>query len=269
LPDDKVERLEKFFRELHDEAEELLQKHEIYKILSYGWADEDTPDKEFIGLAIWQMSPPFKHDLVSLMGNRTPTYSPTKRDEILLQNGDDFVGAMLFARRSLGVALCFAAISEPNAFGGNEEFWQEYATTLMWLNIASDRLRDFFLMARFGQRKKQYGLAKSYSEPFTKAAQGASGNLQECLVQLSHITEELQKHRKDRDEVVHEVATITAHRAIELLRKQRTLANGQQESTTFRDEALPPAIDKMKLWYGRLVKAGTLIFEFEGSSRSS
>src|SRR6266571_896336 len=159
MPDNKVERLKKCFRELHNEAEELLQKHEIYEILSYGWADEDTPDKEFIGLAVWQMSPPFKHDLASLMGNRTPTYFPTKRDEILLTNSDDFEGAMHSARRALGMALCLATISEPDAFGGNEEFWQEYATTLMWLNIASDRLRDFFLMAGFEQDKDQYGSA--------------------------------------------------------------------------------------------------------------
>jgi NADH dehydrogenase/NADH:ubiquinone oxidoreductase subunit G len=138
------------------------------------------------------------------------------------------------------------------------------------INIASDRLRDFFLMAKFGQTKKQYQKKNkeraAYAQPFKEAIQGASSNLQKCLVELSDIAKELQKHRSQRNRLVHRVATITARRSIDLLREQRRSASktsSQAETPTFQDEALTPAIEAMKLWYRRLVTAGSLTFEFE------
>jgi hypothetical protein len=92
LPDERVDRLKKVLGALHDEAEELLQKHEVYEMLSCGWADEETPDSNYVGLAMWQMNPPFKHDWGIFMEGRIPSYVPTKEDEVLLANGEDFVG---------------------------------------------------------------------------------------------------------------------------------------------------------------------------------
>jgi hypothetical protein len=153
MPDQKRERLKSCLKVLHDEAEELLAKNELWS--SYGWQDEDTPDPEYAGIAMWELNPPFEHDYGFLLEGRTPKHTPTKREEILLGNGEDLMAALAFARSSIGMALCFSEESVPDSgddkfWLGNDEFWQEYATTLMWLNIASDRLRDFFLMARFG-----------------------------------------------------------------------------------------------------------------------
>jgi hypothetical protein len=281
LPDERSERLKSLLGVLHDEGEELLVQHKVRDVSSYGWQDADTPDSEYIGIAMWEMNPPFEHDWGTLLEGRPPKYTPTKRDEILLTNGEDLIATMMFARRSIGMTLCFAAVSTPDAIGGNDEFWQEHATTLMWLNIASDRLRDFFLMARFGQKKEQYEeryrqenntKRVPYSAPFKTSTQGSPNNLSNCLDQLAQLADNLQKHRRERNDRVHEVATMTAQRSIHLLREQRRLAITTKSHRSpifprFQDEPLPPEIEVMKLWFGRLVKATSLVFEFEYFSR--
>jgi hypothetical protein len=273
LPDEKLERLKSLLKVLQDEAEELLVQNKVWDVSGFGWQDADTPDAEYFGIAMWEMNPPFEHDWGTLLEGRIPKYPPTQRDEILLGNGEDLIATMIFARRSLGMALCFAAVSDPKIVGGNDEFWQEYATILMWLNIASDRLRDFFLMAQFGLKKKQYEkryreenstTTVPYSAPFKAATEEAS-NLSKCLSELAQLAENLQKHRHERNDRVHEIATIAAQRSIDLLREQRRLAGKTKSQTgpVFHDEALPPAIEAMKLWFGRLMKATALVFEFE------
>jgi hypothetical protein len=274
LPHERLERLKSLLGVLHDETEQLLVEHKVWDVSSYGWEDADTPSGEYFGIAIWEMNPPFKHDWGTLLEGHTPRHHPTERDEILLRNGEDLIATMIFARRSIGMALCFAAVSDPNITAGNDEFWREYATTLMWLNIASDRLRDFFLMARFEQNKKQYEKryreenntsTVPYSAPFKAATEGAASHQSKCLDELAQLAENLQKHRRERNDRVHEIATIAAQRSIDLLREQRRLGGKptNQASPIFHDEALSPAVETMKLWFGRLMKATSLVFEFE------
>jgi hypothetical protein len=271
MPDNEMVRLKSLLEVLHDEAEKLLAKHEIWS--SYGWRDEDTPDSEYAGIAMWELNPPFEYDWNSLFEGRTPRQTPTRRQETLMASGEDLIAAMTFARRSLGIALCFAEVSNPDNVGGNEEFWQEYATTLMWLNIASDRLREFFLMARFGETKQEHDeryrqshgtYRVPYSAPF-KEKIDPSSDLKICLEQLSTLADNLQEHRRERNDRVHKVATITAQRSIDLLREQRRVSERAAAETgpTFHDEALTPAIEAMKLWFGRMMKATSLVFEFE------
>ena len=119
----------------------------------YGWSGPNTPSDEYVGLAMWLTDPPFQHDDEALTSEgKVVSYEPTKRDEVLLRNGEDFVGTMEFARHSLGMALCYQGVENQkyNIFG-KAPFWHALATSLLWLNIASDRLRDYFLMARFEQ----------------------------------------------------------------------------------------------------------------------
>jgi len=62
----------------------------------------------------------------------------------------------MFARRSIGLALCYGGSVAPRSLDDSEEFWHEYTTSLQWLNIACDRLRDCFVATAFRQTKKQY-----------------------------------------------------------------------------------------------------------------
>jgi hypothetical protein len=279
---ERLEHLKFLLEQLRNEAEELLKEHSIWDVSAYGWQDADTPDADYGGIAMWEMNPPFEHDWGTLLEGRTPKYAPSKRDEVLLKSGENLIATMMFARRSLGMALCFAAVSQPDVVGGNDEFWQEYATTLMWLNIASDRLRDFFLMARFGQIRDQYHDAYRkahnpkdyrvpYSAPFKAPTEDVAINLRSCLEELSGLSENLQDHRRDRGDRVHEIATMSAQRSMELLHEQNRLASKTKnpKDLLFHDESLPPAIEAMKLWFGRLIKATSLALSSSISIESS
>ncbi len=283
MPDEVSERLEKLLATIRDEAEQLLNKHEVYS--RYGWLDEDTPDPEYIGYPMWELTPPFEHDWMGLQRGGTVTYEPTEMDEVLLRNGEDFLGSMEFARRSLGMALSYAAVARPKSqIWDNQEFWHEYATTLQWLNIASDRLRDYFLVARFERTREKYKKSKArghkYAWPFKVPLKSAPDNIQELLNKLSLIAPELEDHRKVRDAIVHEVATQAAQMSITILREQRELAKSVKKGETIPvpttryedleahiasipDDPVAQEVENMKLWYTRLVKAGSLVFEFE------
>jgi hypothetical protein len=281
LPDEIAERLRKPLASIHDEAERLLVAHAVYDVSSYGWLGPDMSDPEYVGYAMWALSPPFEHDWEGLQPGGTVVYAPTERDEALLRNGEDFIGTMEFARRSLGVALCYATVAQPNShISEHREFWHEYATTLQWLNIASDRLRDYFMVARF-QAEKKYKKNKErgrrYAAPFQEPLESAPDDIKELLSNLSRIAAELEDHRTVRDGIVHRVATQTAQVSITVLREQRELAKKgdiipvpamtyddlKAHIETIPDDPVEKEVANMKLWYNHLIKAGSLVFEFE------
>jgi hypothetical protein len=292
LPDNaSSEGLKKLLAAIDEEAERLLRAHHIYDVLSYGWSGPDTPNDEYVGLAMWSTQPPFEPDWEALTSEGKPvTYAPTKSDEVLLRNGEDFVGTMEFARHSLGLALCYSCIENQkyNIFG-RAPFWHAIATGLLWLNIASDRLRDYFLMARFGQNAKAYSKsyknknqtkeAPSFAAPFEDALKSATPDNLEILTNVVHLAKKLRAYRSDRNVIVHEVASKSAAASIDALREQRELAKSGKpvQFATFNyeealaadaaDTTVASAIERMKSWYGDLVKTSSLAFEFEYRSR--
>jgi hypothetical protein len=277
----EINQLKTLLSNLEQETGQLLSKNKIYDILDYGWLNQDTPDPEHIGHAIWQTDPPFEHEWESFFNQRRVTYTPTKRDEVFLRNGEDFAGCMIFARRSLGMALCYMATSDlENLLGNDTEFWHECSSALVWLNVASDRLREYLLMAAFGQTKEQYARKfpkVPYVEPFKQALSKAlSDDLRETLRKLLDLATIIQKHRRRRNKLVHEVATRTAERSLEMLRQQRAEATREQAVGSIppyhlhiTDDAKQRAItlERAKQWYANLVDASSLVFEFEYFSR--
>ncbi len=286
------ERLKILLTELDEEADRLLCTHRIWTLHGYAWDGLDTPSGEYVGLAMWELNPPFEPDWQALVnGGQIVNYEPTKRDEVLLQNGEDFLGTMEFARHSLGLALCYASVADQkyNIFG-KAPFWQSVATTLTWLNVASDRLRDYFLMAAFGQNKGTYSESyklrnqtkesPSFAVPFEEAAASALTDKKKILGTLVDLAGKLQSYRKDRNAIVHEIASKSAEVSVSTLREQRELARARKprqfehldmEELDARDKAdttVSSEIERMKAWYACLVKAGSLIFEFEYWSRT-
>jgi hypothetical protein len=285
------ERLKMLLTELDEEADRLLCTHKIWTLHGYAWDGLDTPSDEYVGLAMWELNPPFEPDWQALMNRgQIVDYEPTKRDEVLLQNGEDFVGTMEFARQSLGMALCYASVGDQkyNIFG-KAPFWQSVATTLTWLNVASDRLRDYFLMAAFGQKKGTYSESYKtrnqtkesppFAVPFEQAATSALADKKQILGTLVDLARKFQSYRKDRNAIVHEIASKSAEASISNLKEQRELAKTRKprqfehldmEELVARDKAdttVPSEIERMKTWYACLVKAGSLIFEFEYRNR--
>ena len=280
MAQETVTQLKTLLSTLQDEADQLLSKDKIYDILDYGWLDYDTLDPEHVGHAIWQTNPPFEHEWESFFNQGRVTYTPTKRDEVFLRNGEDFAGSMMFARRSLGMALCYAVAADPhNLLGNDVEFWHACSSALLWLNIASDRLREYLLMAAFGQTQERYARQSPkapYAEPFKQAlGKASSDSLRETLRKLLDLATVIQKHRGRRNKLVHEIATRMAERSLEMLRQQRADAKRGQAATGgpshlhITDEAQQQtaALERAKHWYANLVDASSLVFEFEYFSR--
>jgi hypothetical protein len=95
LSQEFINPLKTLLSSFQGEADQLLSKNKIYDILNYGWLDHDTPDPEHFGHFIWQTEPPFEHEWGAFFNQGKVTYTPTKRDEVFLQNGEDFAGSMI------------------------------------------------------------------------------------------------------------------------------------------------------------------------------
>lgn len=133
-------------------------------------------------------------------------------------------------------------------------------------------------MTRFSKQVKRYDEQwrtthpsgeLRYSTPFKEAAQGAAGSISKTLAELAVLSERLQEHRGHRNKLVHQISTITAQRSVYLLREQRRVANNMSSptATTMYQDALPTAIEDLKVWFGQMMKAASLVFEFEYDCR--
>jgi hypothetical protein len=288
MPHSKDQELAEVLTAVHRKAEQLLIANGIYDISNYGWLDHDTPDPEFFGHAIYQMQPPFECDWEAFLGGAMATYIPTDRDEALTLAGEDFVGTMAFARQSFGLALCYAQSADTNILTGEpmESYWQEYATTLHWLNVASDRIRDYFVTAQFGSnigdyerayRQRNENRQPKYSVPFQEAAKDKPGPSAASLGKLAGVAGRLQQNRTDRNAVVHRIASLTAKQSIEFLHYQRESARAALQPGTPTEvplnfettaELIESSVAQCKEWYIDLVRASSLVFEIEYFNRN-
>jgi hypothetical protein len=267
---------------------EALHANGLYKITAYGWRDAETVDSEFVGHALWQTDPPFEADWTAMFSGGVPQRTPTDRDEQLMMNGDDFTGAMLFAWQAFGLALCTAwsnNVTDDEAGG----FWFYVATSLLWLGIASDRIREYFLVAMFSMGSSGYfsnHSSQQWASPFTEACTDARNAAEEILLAaLEPLGRLMQEHRKKRHKIIHQMATHAASRNREILRDQRQHGTAQvpfpnPDDLPFEDLiAARPAdveqderqsvIEQTKLWYDCLAQASNIIFQIEHARRKS
>jgi hypothetical protein len=216
---------------LETEMKEFLTREQVYEVLSYGWQDHDTPDPDFFGHAIWQIDAPYTLTF-SWAGNGTSERKPTERQLKLYKNGEDFIGTMDFARRSIGKALCYATIADPDEFmPDHPEFWHEYATAVQWLYIASDRLLDYFWATGVAKPKSQRNA--TYSSFFKAAFDSETDPTdKQNLKELLGVAVNIQTLRDDRNQIVHEIASRYAQQSMAVLSASSTM-----ESTSSRSNS--------------------------------
>ena len=174
---------------LEKEIATLLTSHQIYDIGNYGWLNENTPDPEFLGHAMWQIEPPLEFEHDSAFGEAPVCHRPTEYEEVLTISGADFEGLMRLAYRSIGLTLWQKPLAENAPFSENHYFWLHYVNAMFLLNIASDRLREFFIMAHFQKATKKYEKAdrehRLFQTPFTQAKSHADPSIGELLAKLT------------------------------------------------------------------------------------
>jgi hypothetical protein len=202
------------------------------------------------------------------------SYEPTRRDEALIRNGEDFVAVMNAARRSMGNALVRWRMIDSEVIDASDEFWEDYSVCTMLLAIASDRMRDFLVMAledvEYDSRKRE-----SDQGPVIKRAI-------EKVPGLAKFAMQSQKYKAVRNKIVHEIATLAARRSVNSLREQRmhaisgypveiwepTFEELQAAIGEARKDPPPNTeIQQVKLWYQCLIEASNLIFKAEHSNR--
>ena len=121
---------------------------------------------------------------------------------------------MLFARNALGSCLCQAELLPKTGYGPRDEVWEPYATAIMFLGIASQRIRAFF-KAAIGKVTATASIPKSmkksaYAYPFLIAAGADSANSD--LAKVLPLAQRIQQHMEERNEIIHQIASEAARR---------------------------------------------------------
>lgn len=204
---------------LEQEQRNARTKAGLFPLADYGWCGEDTPDH--VGIAKWGLEPPWelKSDRFMAPAQAQHRCSPPWRAQELTHLGDDFEAAMSLALGAIGQTLVFLALSEQQPFFDYQWFGCQQISAQMLLDIATDRLRSFFILAYFRQRAKSYNNGQGvpiselkarglkprfYLTPFAHAAMEHEGSLADKLRELKGLADALFQYRKQRNEVVHE-----------------------------------------------------------------
>ena len=216
----KIITTEKLVEYLDQEASSLLLSHDVHDIGSYGWKSEDTEDPDYIGHAMWQTSPPVETEWEYLFGNGPVRHRPTEKEKLLSVAGNDFEGLMRASRLSIGLCLLHRSIAIQKPLDDNHYFWLHYTDAILQLNMAADRIREYFVVAFFCETSVEYkkrgrknGL---FVTPFTSARDHCHGNqinthVSNAITLLPQMAAQIYCFRESRNEIVHDISTPYDH----------------------------------------------------------
>ncbi len=115
------------------------------------------------------------------MGSRQATRDAHEAAGKYYKAAEDFLGTMELARNAIGLLLYGFEHRKPdNILDDIEPFWEHSAGAALWLNIAADRIREYYVTARFGVPPEELWLPRN--TPTT------SGNHSMPLSQTKHRT---------------------------------------------------------------------------------
>jgi hypothetical protein len=273
--------------QLHEQTAQLLRAAEIYSVLDYAWEGENIPAADYVGLAIWSTDAPFEPDWFP-WNRRTPPPIPTKRDETFYKAAEDFIGTMELARNAIGLVLYSFEHRKPdNILDDIESFWEHSAGAAVWLNIAADRIREYYVMARFGMTREEYeaqGRRNGFLKPFRAYEPNETPNAKQAAADLRSDAKKLDHRRSLRNTIVHDVASRQGRNALLSLKHQkevstqspyvpRTTSKFLEEAKTWkatteaieaeRKKEMEDTIADLKSWYLLAVHACARAFEYE------
>jgi hypothetical protein len=272
---------------LREQTAELLNAAGIYSVLDYAWEGENTPADDYVGLAMWSTDAPFEPDWFGWNRTKPPTM-PAKQQEAYYKAAEDFLGTMELARNAIGLVLYSFEHRKPDSILDDiEPFWEHSAGAALWLNIAADRIREYYVTARFGVPPEEYeaqGTRNNFRKPFDAFEPNETPNAQKAAADLRSDAKELEKRRKARNTIVHEVASRQGRNALLSLKHQkeessqvlyepRTTANLVEEAKSWKEateaiqaerrKEMEDTIADLKRWYLLAVHACGLAFEYE------
>lgn len=206
-----------YLAQLESDRTKLLDENAVYDVDAYGWLNADDIDPEYVGYAMWTLTPPYEQEWLSAQHRLAPSRSASHAEQRLVELGEDFQGLMKAARYAVGMALIFRAVAL--RFTGVANPFEFHAlSALTTLVMASDRARDFVILAATNKEVqprregKQVKLALSVAQ-----AKGLKAEVE----QLRALAGPLQTMRKRRNEVVHRIALDVARLHRLLLEEER------------------------------------------------
>jgi hypothetical protein len=272
---------------VHEEVERLLREAKISKLSNFGWLNANDPDPELIGHAKWQVEPPIDDPLFF---NARATYRPKQPEppdwlRAVAVAGSDFEGLMEAARMSMGLLLLSIDAARGREFFDDAFFDIHRMSALMYLATASERLRELFIAAAFRKKQDDYNKSKvkaagksrrEFSSPFAEATTKFSGY--ECLSKLNCLIPDVLEMRRERNILVHEIATAMAHREREGHARKGELADLTTENfqefrrlrSVIRErlaQERDTTINRLSKRYTLLVLTSNEIFDFENQVR--
>jgi hypothetical protein len=214
---------------IREAIDELLHKHGVYQLGSYGYSGPNDYDDEMIGHAMWQensLYSEFTDRLYSAAyANGTPPKELESWQQYLVKSGGDFASLVEAARLSVGLTLFYQSATERDHYEESSFFQLHLISSIVLLNTASDRLRDLFVAAVFNVTAEQYVSARTskgkigskldrkasrYDAPFYEAADRTIGDIPkfaESLPALLGLADRMYGFRETRNDTVHDVAT--------------------------------------------------------------
>lgn len=291
MPIQKFITTEKLVEYLDQEVGDLLSSHDLYDIGDYGWLSEDTVDPDYSGHAIWQTSPPIERDWEYLFGKAPIGHRPTEKEKRLTVAGSDFEGLMRASRLSIGLCLLHKSIAMKKVLEDNHYFWLHHTDSIIQLNMASDRIREYFLVSFFGKTldeyKKEGKNNHRFVTPFNQVRDQYENNqvdknISNIVAALPDIAAQIYSFRKSRNGIVHEISTKLGKFHKEFVESQQHAFDSNHVPKTAKDEPDHETIrirhekiekeHKQELceaskiiikWYKILIKFSSYVFELE------
>ncbi len=189
---------------LRKTTEELLRSRGVFDIDAFGWLNANDVDPEFVGYAMWALSPPYDHTTWGWPDAAPPERAPTIAEQHLMELGHDFFGLMKTARYFIGHALLHQPAVRPLRIEATDFDFNEFAA-LVALIAASDRLSDFVIVTTLGRKTDEQGERNKACGRLRESGLGIEAD------ELQQGFKAIAKAREARRQVVHGLATRPAH----------------------------------------------------------
>lgn len=225
---------------LRKAIEELLDSRGVFDVDAFGWLNEDDVDPEYVGYAMWALSPPFDHHLMRA-SDEPPSLVATEAQQRLMELGHDFFGLMKTARHFIGHALLHQPEVRPLRIRPTEFDFNEFAA-LTALVAAADRLRDFIIVTALEVKPQNAYEAWKQFKKACNALRASSFGVEADDLQnrFKAISGEV---RVARNEATHGLATQPARVERDLISRDREAFEKQQ---WHRDDPTIPYEDMIR-----------------------
>lgn len=253
---------EKLVEYLEEELRLFLNAEEIYDINQYGWLQDDRPDPEYMGFAMWQMEPPSaRHKISNISGKPRPLSK--KNSATIFKTGLAFKELMQSARHSIGLTYLYRNDYDNPCYCFNYHF----SDAAMKLTLATDNLRKLFIdVFRVLPDLDIKGKNRSFCRPFQQTRDKLAENcdcyeeLLACIDTLLPLVELISAHRKagltyhsEQLSTTNNISLITDNK------ETRTRKLKEQKSGLDGDTVTRGISD----WYKLLIKTSNQVFMTE------